>query len=119
MGFCRRVRTFSMHHEWVGNLFSLLAVVLLFATIWVSLQYYREIGSWISARPLVNAMLLGLGLIVEGLLFLGLLALGSARPGDEDERCFATFPGRRNGPSPLDPFRHWLRHIENVGKKHR
>jgi hypothetical protein len=33
MGICKQVRTCSSHHEWVGDLFSLVAVVLVFGTI--------------------------------------------------------------------------------------
>lgn len=119
MGICKQVRTYSSHHEWVGDIFSLMAVVLVFGTIWAGLQFYQEIGAWIAHDPVPHTALLVAALMADVMLILALLAIGSARAGEEDESCFATFPGRRNGGSPIDAFRSWLHHMEHVGKKHR
>ena len=119
MGICRNVRVYSSHHEWVGNLFSLLAVALIFGTVWVSLQYYQQIEAWITENIALHTALLVAALVADVLLILTFLGIGSARAGEEDESCFATFPGRRSGGSPIDAFRSWLHHMENVGKKHR
>jgi hypothetical protein len=119
MGMCRSIRSFSGRHEWVGNAFSLLAVVLVFATIGASLHYYQPLAGWIAQSPVLHAVGVVAVLALDVLLILGLLAVGSARPGEEDERCFGTFRGRRGGGSPLDAVRNWLLHMENVGKKHR
>jgi hypothetical protein len=119
MGICRQIRAYSSHHEWVGNIFSLLAVILFFATVWFSLQYYGRIAEWLATDVLPHTVLLVGGLVIDVFLILGLLAVGSARADEEDQRCFATFRGRRGGGSPIDAFRNWLLHMENVGKKHR
>ena len=119
MGVCRKIRVYSNHHEWVGNIFSLLAVVLVFATVWASLTYYRELFAWISANPVLHTPLLICALVANVLLILAFFSIGSQRADEDDESCFATFKGRRSGGSPLDAFRSWLHHMENVGKKHR
>ncbi len=119
MGVCGKIRGYSRRHEWVGNVFSLLAVVMIFGTVWISLQYYMEIADWIGKNVVFHAALLVLGLAVEVVLILGFLAIGSSREGEEDESCFATFQGRRAGGSPISALRNWLLHMENVGKKHR
>ena len=45
--------------------------------------------------------------------------MGSARFGEDNERCFGTFAGRRNYRSKTGLFGAWIAHLENVGKKHR
>ncbi len=119
MGICRQVRNYSSHNEWVGNFFSLIAVALIFATVWASLHYYLDLMTWIRDNPLVNSTLLVAGFAVDAFLIMACLSIGSARADEEDESCFATFQGRRSGASPISAFRIWLHHMENVGKKHR
>jgi len=119
MGICKRVSTYSSHHEWVGNIFSLIAVALLFGTVWATLQYYEEISQWLAIDALVHTSALVAALVMDVLLIMAMLAVGSARAGEEPENCFATFRGRRGGGSPLDALRNWLLHMENVGRKHR
>lgn len=119
MGICRQMRVYSSHHEWVGNLFSLLAVVLIFGTVWGSLQYYQQLEAWIHQNVVLNTAILVAALVTDVLLILAFLAIGSSRAEEEDESCFATFKGRRSGGSPISAFRSWLHHMENVGKKHR
>jgi len=119
MGICKKVRVYSSHHEWVGNSFSLIAVALLFGTVWATLQYYEDISGWLAIDALVHTSFLVAALAMDVLLILAMLALGSARAGEEDESCFTTFRGRRGGGSPIDAIRNWLLHMENVGKKHR
>lgn len=119
MGVCGSIRSYSRRHEWVGNVFSLLAVVLIFGTVWASLHFYQPLANWIGENIILHAALLGLALVVEVLLVLAFLSIGSTREGEEDESCFATFQGRRNGGSPISAFRNWLHHMEHVGKKHR
>ena len=117
MGVCRQIKTYSRHHEWVGNLFSLIAVVLIFATIWATLEYYQIVASWLGRNPVLHGALLAAAIAVEVLLIVALLSIGSARADEEDEKCFASFTGRRG--ESLGLFRSWLHHMENVGKKHR
>ena len=119
MTVCREIKTFSRTHEHVADFFSLLAVALLFGSIWAFLAYYAQIMDWLYANPPLHGSILVAALVVDVLVVLGLLAVGSARFGGDDERCFGTFRGRRNSASPLSAFGIWLRHLENVGKKHR
>lgn len=119
MGVCRQIRTYSSHHEWVGNLFSLFSVVLIFGTVWASLHYYQTLSHWVAENPVVHALLLAAALALDVFLIIAFLAIGSARADEENQGCFTTFKGRRSGGSPIDVFRSWLHHMENVGKKHR
>lgn len=119
MTLCKDIQSFSRRHERIADFFSLLAVAGLFALIWASLTYHELILHWVRANPLLHgAMLIG-GLVGAVALIMGLLAVGSSRFGEEGERCFGTFAGRRSGASPVAAFRNWLDHMENVGKRHR
>jgi hypothetical protein len=94
-------------------------VVLIFASIWASLRYYQPLSAWMAENVLLHTALLIGALVADVMLILAFLAIGSSQAGEEDERCFATFRGRRGGGSPLDALRNWVHHMENVGKKHR
>lgn len=119
MTVCREIKTFSRTHERIADFFSLLAVVLLFGSIWAFLAYYAPIMAWLYTNPPLHGAILVAALAVDVLLILGLLAIGSARFGGDDERCFGTFRGRRSSASPVGVFGIWVRHMENVGKRHR
>jgi hypothetical protein len=116
---CSSVKTLVQRHEWLADLFSVLAVVLLFATIWAATQYFDAALAWIAAKPLLAAPVIVGGLIADVWLIFGLLCAGSQRC--EDGKCFRTFRGRRHGQagSPFSAFSHWVKHMERVGKVHR
>jgi hypothetical protein len=118
MSVCKDLKSFSRTHELIADLFSLLAVTLLLASIWVTLEYHQPVLSWVEGNYLVRMPMLLFALALNGLSVLALLAVGSSRFGD-DERCFGTFAGRRTRHGATGVFNGWLQHMENVGKKHR
>jgi len=119
MTVCKQITKFSRAHEHIADFFSLLAVVLLFGSIWVILQYYVPVSDWIRHDPVWHTTLIVGALVLDVVLVLSFLAIGSSRFGEEGERCFGTFAGRRNHSSPTGLFSSWLKHMESVGKKHR
>jgi hypothetical protein len=119
MTVCKEINKFSRSHERIADFFSLLAVALLFASVWATLQFHPVVIEWLQQNALLHSLILVATLVAVVFLILGLLAIGSARFGDDSERCFRTFRGRRRGGSPLAVFNIWLNHMENVGKKHR
>ena len=119
MTVCKDVKTFSRTHERIADFFSLLAVVLLFASIWAVTQYYQVVSTWLLHDMLIRGAILIVGVVLVVLLIVALLAVGSARFSEDDERCFGTFRGRRNHTGATGIFSSWLSHMENVGKKHR
>ncbi len=119
MAVYKEISKFSRAHEHIADFFSLLAVVLLFGSIWVILQYYTPVSDWIRHDPVWHTVLVIGALVLDVVLILSFLAFGSARFGDKDERSFGTFAGRRNQRSPTGIFGSWLKHMESVGKKHR
>ncbi len=119
MSVCKNVKTFSRAHEHIADFFSLLAVVLLFATIWAVTQYYQVVSVWLLHNVLLHGAILVAVVILDVFLIFALLAIGSARFGEDNERCFGTFAGRRNHTGGGGIFSSWLNHLESVGKKHR
>jgi hypothetical protein len=119
MAVCRDLKTFSRTHEGIADFFSLLSVMLLFASVWGTLEYYQPVLHWVGQSPFVRTPMLVFGLAMNAFAILALLAVGSARFGDDDERCFGTFRGRRGHHSSRGPLNAWIKHMENVGKKHR
>ncbi len=119
MTVCKDVKAFSRTHERIADFFSLLAVALLFASIWAITRYYQAVSVWLLHDVLLNGAILVTVVVVDVLLIFGLLAVGSSRFGDENERCFGTFRGRRNHSGSDGIFSTWLSHMENVSKKHR
>lgn len=120
MTVCKEIKTFSRAHERISDFFSLLAVALLFATVWATLQYHQMVLDWLRQDALLNGAIMIAVLVLDVFLILGFLAIGSARFGDDNEKCFGTFRGRRHHTgSPVGIFNAWLHHMENVGKKHR
>jgi hypothetical protein len=118
MAVCKDIKAFSRTHESIADFFSLLAVALLMASIWATLEFYQPVIEWLAVDVVVRTPLLGFALALNAFAILGLLAIGSARFGD-DESCFGTFRGRRARHSDRNPLSAWVRHMENVGKKHR
>lgn len=119
MTVCKEIKRFSRTHERIADAFSLLALALLFATIWALLSYHQQVLAWIATNVPLHTALAVLALAVIAFLIIGFLAVGSARFGEDNERCFGTFAGRRNYRSKTGLFGAWIAHLENVGKKHR
>jgi hypothetical protein len=118
MTVCKDLKRFSHTHELVADLFSLLAAGLLFASVWVTLEYHQPVLHWVEANALVRMPMLLIALALNALTILALLAVGSSRFG-EDERCFGTFAGRRTRHGSTGALNGWIQHMESVGKKHR
>jgi len=119
MSVCKDLKEFSRTHEIIADLFSLLAVAWLLASIWATLEYHEPVLEWLSGNYLLRAPVLVLALALNGFSILALLAVGSARFGEPGERCFGTFRGRRARHGEQSVLTSWVEHMENVGKKHR
>lgn len=119
MTICRDIKSFSRTHEHIADFFSLLALALLGATVWAILTYYQPLLEWMQVDSLLRTAAVIGALVLDVALFLGLLMLGSARFGQDNERCFGTFRGRRARHGEDGMLKSWIDHMENVSKKHR
>ncbi len=124
MTICSRIKGYARNHERIADLSSLLAVALLFTTIWFVIDYQAGIFNWTHESVLLRGPAVILLLVLDVFLIFMLLNIGSTRlEGPEDarsDRCFGTFRGRRHGGSSLGTaLRNWVHHIEQVNKSHR
>lgn len=121
MSVCTKVKGYARHHERVADLFSVLAVLLFFATIWIAIEYQSLLFQWMKQNIIVHGSTVIFALVFDVFLIFMLLNIGSSRfSTEENDSCFGTFRGRRHGgPSLSTAFHNWIDHIEHVNKKHR
>jgi hypothetical protein len=120
MAICRNIKRITRRHEWLADLFSLLAVALFFATLYFGIAYYSQVLNWISHEVFLYAPIAITAIILDIVLIFFFLNIGTIDFSNEEEGCFHTFKGRRAaGGSVGLIFNGWLHHIEQVGRKHR
>jgi hypothetical protein len=120
MSVCKNLKGYVRDHEQVADFFSLLAVVLLFGSLYLATVYYGPLLSWMQQNAILHVPAIVSLLLLDVLLIFLCLSIGAARFGEEEESCFHTFRGRRGGSGSLGMmFNGWLHHIEQVGRKHR
>jgi uncharacterized membrane protein len=123
MTVCSKIKGYARHHEWVADFSSLLAVVLLFGSIWFAIYRQTAILDWMGQNAFLYGPAIILLIMLDILLIFVLLNIGAVRfneEGEEERGCFHTFRGRRHGGFSLGTaFHNWIDHIEHVNKKHR
>ncbi|MEN8177008.1 MAG: cell division protein BolA [Pseudomonadota bacterium] len=120
MSVCKNLKGYTRRHTWLADLFSLMAAILFFGSIYLGFAYHTLILGWVSQDYILYTPLAVGTMILDVFLIFFFLNVGSARLADEDEGCFHTFKGRRAGSGSAGMmFTSWLRHMEHVGKKHR
>jgi len=121
MSVCGKIKGLTHHHHWIADFFSLLAVALLFGSIWVGIYYQQFLFKWMSADVILHGSAVVLAIVFDVFLIILLLSIGSSRVSEgDDDTCFRTFKGRRHGGTSLgSAFKNWVDHIEHVNKKHR
>jgi len=121
MSVCGKIKGYTREHHWIADFFSLLAVVLLFGSIWVGIYYQPILFDWMRVNVILHGSAVILAIALDVFLIILLLSIGSSRFAEDDSgACFRTFRGRRHGGSSLGTaFKNWVDHIEHVNKKHR
>jgi hypothetical protein len=120
MSVCKNIKGFTRKHQWLADLFALLAVAILFGSLYTVLAYHSPILNWLFQNLFVHAPLAVGTLLFEMVLIFFLLNISTVTYTDDDVGCFHTFRGRRTGSGSLGKvFNGWLHHIEFLGKKHR
>jgi hypothetical protein len=120
MSVCKNLKGYARRHEWMADFFSLIAVLLLFASLYLGAVYYTPLLSWMKTDAILHVPVVVAGLLFDVFLIFLCLNIGSARYDEADEGCFHTFRGRRAGSGSVGTmFNSWLHHIEQVGRKHR
>lgn len=120
MSVCRNIKGFTRKHEWLADLFALLAVAILFGSLYTTLAYHSPIVNWLFQDFFIRAPILLGTLLLEVALIFFLLNISTVTYTDDDPGCFHTFRGRNSGSGSLGKmFNGVLHHIEHLGRKHR
>jgi hypothetical protein len=120
MSVCKNIKGYARRHERMADLFSLLAIALLFATLSLGALYQSQLMNWMKSNPTLHVPAVIALLLLDVFLIFLFLNIGSARYGEEDETCFHTFRGRRAGSGSVGiMLNSWLHPIEQVGRRHR
>jgi hypothetical protein len=120
MSVCKNLKGYVRTHEHMADFFSLLAIALLFASLYLATVYYSPVLSWMKQDAIVHVPAIVSLLLIDVFLIFLFLNIGAARFGEADEGCFHTFRGRRAGSGSVGMMLNsWLHHIEQVGRKHR
>jgi len=120
MSVCKNIKGFTRKHEWLADLFALLAVAILFGSLYTVLAYHSPITNWLFQNMFMRAPVVVGSLLVEVMLIFFLLNISTVTDADDDQGCFHTFRGRHSGSGSLGKmFNGVLHHIEFLGKRHR
>jgi hypothetical protein len=121
MSVCRNIKGFTRKHEWLGDLFALTAVAILFGSLYAVLAYHSPILNWLFENAFIRTPVALVTLLFEILLIFFLLNISSVTYSEDDDLgCFHTFRGRKSGSGSLGKvFNGMLHHIEFLGKRHR
>jgi hypothetical protein len=82
-------------HEWIADLSSLLAVILLFGTVWIIMRFHHVTLDWMLGHSLLENMLAYAILLFDVVLIVGLLCFGPNCHAN-NKSCFGTFKGRKH-----------------------
>ena len=92
----------SCKHEWIADLSSLTAVILLFGSVFGIMFYHDQTLEWLTGDSMLTTIL-GYGFILlDAVLIVSLLCFGP-NCHSNNQSCFGTFKGRK----------HWLRSGQN------
>jgi phosphoglycerol transferase MdoB-like AlkP superfamily enzyme len=120
MSVCKNIKGYARRHERLADFFSMLAIALLFATLYLGAIHQSSLLTWMKSNTMLHVPAVIALLLLDVLLIFLLLSIGSARYGEENEGCFHTFRGRRSGSGSVGiMLNSWLHHMEQVGRRHR
>ncbi len=93
----------SCKHEWVADLSSLTAVILLFGSVFGIMHYHDETLELLTGSSILTSMIAYGFILLDAVLIVSLLCFGP-NCHQNNQSCFGTFKGRK----------HWIRSNENI-----
>jgi len=88
------VNSDTCKHEWIADISSFIAVLLLFGSVFAIMRYHHVTLEWIQGRSLVQNMLAYLFVIADAVLIVSLLCFGPSCHAN-NKSCMGAFKGRR------------------------
>jgi len=81
-------------HEWIADASSLIAVALLFGTIWAINHFHHVTLDWMTGHSILVNILAYAVLLLDVVLIVSLLCFGPNCHAN-NKSCFSTFKGRK------------------------
>ena len=82
-------------HEWIADMSSLFAVILLFGTVFLIMRFHNVTLEWMLGHSLLENMLAYAILLLDVVLIVSLLCFGPSCHAN-NKSCFGTFKGRKH-----------------------
>ena len=86
--------TKACKHEWLADVSSLIAVILLFGSVFAIMQYHTVTLEWMLGHSLLENVLAYAFVLFDAVLIVSLLCFGPACHAN-NKACFGTFKGRK------------------------
>ena len=93
----------SCKHEWVADLSSLTAVILLFGSVFGIMHYHDETLELLTGSSILTSIIAYGFILLDAVLIVSLLCFGP-NCHQNNQSCFRTFKRRK----------HWIRSNENI-----
>lgn len=97
MTVCSKIRGVTKSYEWVADLFSLMAVVMLFGTIWAGVEYQRPLLGWMSQNIITHGSAVIAAIVLDVFLIILFLNIGSSRFSDSPGELLRHFSRSQKG----------------------
>lgn len=84
----------ACRHEWLADVSSMVAVFLLFGSVFAIMQYHSVTLEWMQGHSLLENVLAYAFVLLDAVLIVSLLCFGPACHAN-NKACFGTFKGRK------------------------
>ena len=81
-------------HEWVADFSSLIAVFLLFGSVYLIMHYHNVTLEWMAHGSMLQTIIAYSAVLLDAVLIVSLLCFGP-NCHEHNKRCFGTFKGRK------------------------
>ncbi len=81
-------------HEWVADFSSLVAVILLFGSVYLIMRFHNVTLDWMTDGTMLQTLGAYTILLLDAVMIVSLLCFGPTCR-EHDKHCFGTFRGRK------------------------
>jgi len=113
---CKIIRGFCLSRPWALNLSVGLSALLFLLTIWIAIEYQRDILHWLHENFLVHGALFAILCATNLFMMSGLFCLGMTECEPEESHDAHTYKGRRSSKAVFPELTTW---VDRLGQKGR
>ena len=81
-------------HEWVADFSSLVAVILLFGSVYLIMRFHNVTLDWMAGGTMLQMISAYAVVLLDAVMIVSLLCFGPTCH-EHDKNCFGTFKGRK------------------------